>query len=359
MGELKDGGKRETYNTGAIREPATGKGAYELMSPFALMRIAKHYENGDRKYPDPPRNWELGIKFSRLIQSATRHLNQWEQGDRSEDHLSAICWNVMAMIHFEEVGMDKELNDYPFYPAKEAKSAPTKVYKEEKLNIKDLSGDPSPFDFSQFKPAPRIGNYPLTRQQIWELPLGTEVWVESASVYFDSGVFSVDNVSFTLGDFQLKSMDKNSLCWPCPSDSKLGKNYVVWRYQKEPTEQEKTWYARRFEMAAKSRVTLQNRPLSSDEIKQLPVGAKVWVEDAGNCSTTGYIYCPSGVYCLRAATSPVTNVYLRKDSEESCPVRECHPCSPCSGLGKDYAVWLLPQEPTEDEKRAHPDRFVK
>lgn len=273
MGELKDGGKRETYNTGAIREPATGKGAYELMSPFALMRIAKHYENGAKKYAD--RNWEHGIPFGRLIQSATRHLNQWEQGDRSEDHLAAICWNVMAMIHFEEVGMDKELNDYPFYPAQEAKNSPTNVFKEEKVNIQDLGNGPSPFNFSQSKYTPRIGNYPLTRQQIWELPIRTEVWVESASVYFDSGVFSVDNVSFTLGNFQLKSMDKNSLCWPCPSDSKLGKNYVVWRYPKEPTDQEKNWYGQRFEMAAKSRVTPQNRPLSSDEIKRLSAGTKV------------------------------------------------------------------------------------
>ena len=113
MGEMQDGGKRISYETGAIREPSSGKGAYELISPFAIERIAKWYELGAQKYAD--RNWEKGIPFGRLIQSANRHLIRWEQGDHSEDHLAAICWNIMAMMHFEEIGKADELNNYPKY----------------------------------------------------------------------------------------------------------------------------------------------------------------------------------------------------------------------------------------------------
>jgi hypothetical protein len=37
------------------------------------------------------------------------------KGDRSEDHLAAVCWNVMAMMHFEETGQAEEWNNYPAY----------------------------------------------------------------------------------------------------------------------------------------------------------------------------------------------------------------------------------------------------
>lgn len=110
---MTDSGARMTYDTGAMREPSTNKGAYELVSPFALERIAIWYELGARKYAD--RNWEKGIPFNRLIQSAIRHLIRWMKGDREEDHLAAVCWNVMAMMHFEATGQAGALNNYPRY----------------------------------------------------------------------------------------------------------------------------------------------------------------------------------------------------------------------------------------------------
>ena len=113
QGKIQDSGARINYDHGAMREPSTGKGAYELISPFAWERIAIWYELGARKYAD--RNWEKGIPFGRLIQSAIRHMIRWMKGDRSEDHLAAVCWNVMAMIHFEETGQAQEWNNYPAY----------------------------------------------------------------------------------------------------------------------------------------------------------------------------------------------------------------------------------------------------
>ncbi len=48
---LDDSGARITYGEGmAMREPSVGKGRYDLVSPFAMRRLAKHYENGARKY---------------------------------------------------------------------------------------------------------------------------------------------------------------------------------------------------------------------------------------------------------------------------------------------------------------------
>ena len=73
---MNDSGARESYETGAIREPSKGKGAFELITPFAEDRLALWYEAGAEKYE--LRNWEKGIKFSRLMQSTMRHINKWE-----------------------------------------------------------------------------------------------------------------------------------------------------------------------------------------------------------------------------------------------------------------------------------------
>jgi hypothetical protein len=125
MQAMNDGGERMTSENGGMREPSTGKGAYELVSPFALERIAVWYELGARKYAD--RNWEKGIPFGRLIQSGLRHMIRWMKGDRSEDHLAAVCWNVMAMMHFEETGQAQEWNNYPAYRKTEPSEAFAKI----------------------------------------------------------------------------------------------------------------------------------------------------------------------------------------------------------------------------------------
>ena len=110
---MDDSGARMVYGDGAMREPTTGKGRFDLISPFALDRLAHWYEAGAKKYAD--RNWEKGMPFNRTLDSALRHLNRWMRGDRSEDHLAAAAWNVFAMLHFEETGQAEEWNNYPCY----------------------------------------------------------------------------------------------------------------------------------------------------------------------------------------------------------------------------------------------------
>lgn len=60
--EINDGGARMSYGDGkAIREPSTGKGRFDLVTPFGIMRLAKWYELGAQKYSD--RNWEKECRF--------------------------------------------------------------------------------------------------------------------------------------------------------------------------------------------------------------------------------------------------------------------------------------------------------
>ncbi len=110
---IDDGGERMSYGEGrAMREPSEGKGRYDLITPFGLARLAKWYELGAQKYSD--RNWEKGMPFSRCIDSAKRHIDKYIMGMKDEDHLSAAVWNLLCIIHFEELGMT-DLNDLPCY----------------------------------------------------------------------------------------------------------------------------------------------------------------------------------------------------------------------------------------------------
>lgn len=96
---LKDSGTRELYETGAVRDNGEGKGRFDLMPFQGMMRLARHYENGAKKYKD--RNWEKGMNISRYVDAAMRHLYKYLDGWNDEDHLSAAAWNLFAIMHHE------------------------------------------------------------------------------------------------------------------------------------------------------------------------------------------------------------------------------------------------------------------
>lgn len=114
---VKDSGSRQEFSTGSVRDTQEGKGRFDLISPIALERLAKHYENGARKYSE--RNWEKGQPLARYLDSAKRHLNKFHEGYRDEDHLAAAAWNVFSLIHTQEMirrgVLPKELDDLPGY----------------------------------------------------------------------------------------------------------------------------------------------------------------------------------------------------------------------------------------------------
>jgi hypothetical protein len=100
-------------DTGAKRSNRSGKGRYDLIPPRALERVAKVYEAGANEHGDW--NWAKGMKMSRLLDSATRHINQYRDGDRTEDHLAQAVWNLLGTLHFEE--HMPEMNDLTNFKA--------------------------------------------------------------------------------------------------------------------------------------------------------------------------------------------------------------------------------------------------
>jgi hypothetical protein len=122
----KDSGQRQEFATGAKRDTQSNKPRYALISPFAMKRLASLLARGAEKYDE--RNWEKGMPFSRFMESAMRHLNQYlMKEDPSEDHLAAVLFNIMAIMHFEEVGRT-DLDDLPRWISERTEPSPRSNY---------------------------------------------------------------------------------------------------------------------------------------------------------------------------------------------------------------------------------------
>lgn len=104
---VKDSGAEEQFATGAVRDVQTGKGRFDLIPAYPLERLAKHYENGAKRYSD--NNWCKGMPVSRCLDSLLRHANHYKAGKTDEDHLSAIVFNAFAIIYYEEMVRQNKL----------------------------------------------------------------------------------------------------------------------------------------------------------------------------------------------------------------------------------------------------------
>lgn len=113
--KVKDSGQRQDFKTGSHRDTNEGKGSFELLPPYAIYRLARHFQNGARKYEK--RNWEKGQPLSRYLDSALRHLFKHLGGMRDEDHLIAAAWNILCLVEterrIEREILPQELNDLP------------------------------------------------------------------------------------------------------------------------------------------------------------------------------------------------------------------------------------------------------
>lgn len=112
----KDSGERREYDTGSVRDRATGKGNFYLIPSGPLLRLAQLYERGSTKYG--PRNWQKGQPLmASFYDSAMRHLNQLKAGEATEDHATAVVWNMFGymftLTEIEAGRLPKELDDRP------------------------------------------------------------------------------------------------------------------------------------------------------------------------------------------------------------------------------------------------------
>lgn len=114
--ELPDSGQRTQFgDNGAVRE-TQDKPAMHGISPHLMIRLGTLLSKADVKYSESGgfRNYERGLPFSTCVGGILRHTFAFLRRDTSEDHLAAIAWNAMAMMHYEGQGI-QGLDDRPVY----------------------------------------------------------------------------------------------------------------------------------------------------------------------------------------------------------------------------------------------------
>lgn len=95
--ELKEGTK---YDAG---KPTTA-----LLPSQPLLEIAKVLDYGASKYA--PHNWTKGIKYSRVLSAAQRHMLAWNEGESVDpetgiSHLAHAACNLLFLLDYEARNM--------------------------------------------------------------------------------------------------------------------------------------------------------------------------------------------------------------------------------------------------------------
>lgn len=101
--ETKDSGKREEFATGMVRDTQDDKPRYDLLDLPMLRRWAELMARGAKKYGE--NNWRKAAtpeELTRFRSSAIRHMFQYLEGDKTEDHAAAIIFNVAGAEMVEE-----------------------------------------------------------------------------------------------------------------------------------------------------------------------------------------------------------------------------------------------------------------
>ena len=106
------------FDTGAVRDNATGKGRYDLLPWGAIHALAQHCERGALHYGE--RNVDKGIPQKSFIDSGIRHLSMYIQGDAEDHHLVAAMWNIAWAL--EQEIKRPELVDLPERTEKSGKA---------------------------------------------------------------------------------------------------------------------------------------------------------------------------------------------------------------------------------------------
>lgn len=95
--KILDSGSRQQFSSGMVRDNDE-KIRYDLIPLFMLDRFAEHLTKGAKKYS--ARNWqkaETKEELSRFVASAYRHFFAYMLGEETEDHFSAIIFNLCGI----------------------------------------------------------------------------------------------------------------------------------------------------------------------------------------------------------------------------------------------------------------------
>lgn len=92
--------KARVFKSGAKRDNNESKPFIHNLKGYTRLRFGYHMTKGANSYGDG--NWEKGIPTDVYLESMDRHLALYMEGDRSEDHVSAILFGVNGIMQNEK-----------------------------------------------------------------------------------------------------------------------------------------------------------------------------------------------------------------------------------------------------------------
>lgn len=100
-----------TWTSETGRKLDTGKPPMDLLDRYALEQIAKVLAFGELKYSR--HNWRGGIRFSRLLAAAMRHLHAFNDGEDMDpetglSHVAHAGCCLMFLLWMEEHRLDMD-----------------------------------------------------------------------------------------------------------------------------------------------------------------------------------------------------------------------------------------------------------
>lgn len=88
--------KNRVFESGALRDSDDSKPYVHNLQGYTRLRFGYHTRMGAKKYGDG--NFLKGMPKEDALKSLDRHLARFLDGDRSEDHLSAIIFNTQLVM---------------------------------------------------------------------------------------------------------------------------------------------------------------------------------------------------------------------------------------------------------------------
>lgn len=122
---VKDSGKRESFDSGMVRDTTEGKIDYSLVLDGPMFkRVAVHLTKGALKYAK--RNWMKARgqeELDRFRESALRHFIAWFMGETDEDHAAAVIFNINGAEYVK----DQMPQPVTYVPVKQLKVTPPRL----------------------------------------------------------------------------------------------------------------------------------------------------------------------------------------------------------------------------------------
>ena len=95
------------FPSGAKRDNNSNKSFVHNLKGYTRLRFGYHMTKGSVKYGDG--NWTKGMPSDQYAESIDRHWAKYINGDRSEDHLSAIIFGIQGiMLNEKEEGIKED-----------------------------------------------------------------------------------------------------------------------------------------------------------------------------------------------------------------------------------------------------------